>query len=159
MKNLNDIATAILVKYTNKKFTKAIVMDKIETTNTEYMLNMQKQLNMLLDWAAEHCYELGCEPSEVEIIYQGLDYDTKDALGVQMYITSHPEEWKRIMYFMHRKDLEQTQRVHDYCLLKQVLEVKVETLVKWNKSLMYLLGFIIVSNMLAVIVIKALGWI
>ncbi len=150
-----DIVAAMLRQKVDEHISKTIVLKKISIIDRDYIPKIKHQLGMLLDWAAEYCYEMGSTPETVRITKRSIDRDTE--FSIELWKKNHPEEWRRILYFMYKKDLQQTRKIHDYCLLKQVLEAEVET-ERLKRRYVSIICLFAVSLVLGHSIVKNLGW-
>jgi len=134
-----------------QKLRKAIVMNAMGDIDKNQYKIRENQIKLLLEWAAEHCYEFGYEPDQIELIQNEFDYGRSQGMGISTQIVRWKEKdlWNSILYFFHKRQQKYKKELAEANLDRQVLEVRIQGKNELLKLTGYVsAGFWILTNVI-----------
>lgn len=96
---------------------KAMVLEQMEDLEKTYTPGIKKEVGLLIDWAAEHCFSLGYTPEDIIVVKKAIGYGSQKAVGIKFQAKKNSESWKHLLYFFHKRQEDDVKEIRDLNLL------------------------------------------
>jgi hypothetical protein len=137
----------------HQQFRKAVVVNKFAQVEQGFLNQQEHQVNLLLSWAADHCYEYGYEPDDIAIIQNAFDYGREQGLGIEFMATKKPEQWNSLLFWFHKRQQEQKEELSNKNLDLQVKKAQIAGLKELNRLTWKVFGITMVVLNIAWLII------
>ena len=81
---------------------------------------------MLLNWAAEHCFEIGYTPEDIKVVKSAMDYSSQESIGIEFQAEKNSKSWKHLLYFFHKRRHFDRMALHNLNLRLQMREARIK---------------------------------
>lgn len=124
------------------KLRRNLVWDRMEVAERNYSRSIKKEVGELLNWAAEHCFEIGYLPGNIKVVKKAMDYYNHESIGIEVEAEKNSKSWKHLLYFFHKRQMADASEIKGLNLLIQMKDARIKDLqaaLKWGFFFLYCL--------------------